>query len=263
MSWAAHVKKESLDRAAQNPTNSCCPSDNKWYLPAPGLRCEFISYSNYVEAPKKSYYVDKPVGPNVSIALGGSFFQWGTCLRTAIDLVGPDCPPLHVQSSPDSSRLFSMFTMADSGATASAQRRRRWSDHPRQCLICNESTELAQWPSDTTRQLFCMGSIPADRWKISPNFLPLPLLTCGPPLSSTHTMSNTCQNFVPRFLCFSHTRRCVGILKIAYLFDCASYEDVLCMNVDQHDVNWLVVPFSTMNKTSNMMLSLFEKGVLI
>ena len=104
-------------------------------------------------------------------------------MRTAIDLVGPDCPPLHVQSSPDSSRLFSMFTTADSG--------------------------------------------------------------------------------VPRFLCFSHTRHCVGILKIAYVFDCASYEDVLCMNVDQHDVNWLVVPFSTMNKTSNMMLTLFEKVVLI
>ena len=32
------------------------------------------------------------------------------------------------------------------------------------------------------------------------------------------------------------------------------------MNVDQHDVNWLVVPFSTMNKTSNMMLTLFEKA---
>ena len=31
-------------------------------------------------------------------------------------------------------------------------------------------------------------------------------------------------------------------------FEYASYEDVLCMNVDQHDVNWLVVPFSTMNK---------------
>ena len=55
----------------------------------------------------------------------------------------------------------------------------------------------------------------------------------------------------------------MGILKIAYLFDCASYEDVLCMNVDQHDVNWLVVPFSTMNKTSNMMLTLFEKAMLI
>ena len=43
-----------------------------------------------------------------------------------------------------------------------------------------------------------------------------------------------------------------AFLKIAYLFDCASYEDVLCMNVDQHDVNWLVVPVSTMNKTSSM-----------
>ena len=67
----------------------------------------------------------------------------------------------------------------------------------------------------------------------------------------------------PTFSLFSHTRHCVGILKIAYLFYSASYEDVLCMNVDQHDVNWLVVPFSTMNKTSNMMLTLFEKAVLI
>ena len=55
----------------------------------------------------------------------------------------------------------------------------------------------------------------------------------------------------------------MGILKITYLFDCASYEDVLSMNLDQHDVNWLVVSFSTMNKTSNMMLTLFEKAVLI
>ena len=55
----------------------------------------------------------------------------------------------------------------------------------------------------------------------------------------------------------------MGILKIAYLFDCASYEDVLCMNVDQHDVNWLVVPVLIMNKTSSMMLPLFEKVVLI
>ena len=184
-------------------------------------------------------------------------------MRTAIDLVGLDCLPLHVQSSPDSSRLFSMFTTAESGAAASAQRRRRRLDHMRQCLICKESTELAQWPCDTTRQWFRPGSIPPDAGKISPNFLPLPLLTCGYPLSSTHTTSNTCQNFISHFLCSSHTRHCVGILKIANLFDYASYEDVLCMNVDQHDVNWLVVPFSTMNKTSNMMLSMFEKGVLI
>ena len=131
------------------------------------------------------------------------------------------------------------------------------------CLISSKTTELAQGPSDTTRPLFRPGSIPPDVGKISPNFLPLPLLTCGSQLLSTHTTSNTCQNFVPRYLYFSHTRHCVGILKIAYLFDYASYEDVLCMNVDQHDVNWLVVPFSTMNKTSNMMLTLSEKAVLI
>ena len=58
------------------------------------------------------------------------------------------------------------------------------------------------------------------------------------------------------YLCFAHSTFCGH-------FDCASYEDVLCMNVDQHDVNWLVVSFSTMNKTSNMMLTLFEKVVLI
>ena len=57
-------------------------------------------------------------------------------------------------------------------------------------------------------------------------------------------------------LCFAHSTLCGH-------FDCASYKNVLCMNVDQHDVNWLVVPFSTMNKTSNMMLTLFEKAVLI
>ena len=61
----------------------------------------------------------------------------------AIDLVGPDYVPLHVQSSLDSSRLFSMFTMADSGVAASAQRCRRGSDHLRKCLIINETTELA------------------------------------------------------------------------------------------------------------------------
>ena len=58
------------------------------------------------------------------------------------------------------------------------------------------------------------------------------------------------------YLCFAHSTLCGH-------FDCASYEDVLCMNVDQHDVNCLVVPVSTMNKTSSMMLTLFEKAVLI
>ena len=131
-----------------------------------------------------------------------------------------------------------------------------WTSHPR------------SWTAHVRKESLDVTAVPPGfdstcAEKISPNFLPLPLLTCGSQLSSTHTTSNTCQNFVPRFLCFPHTRHCVGILKIAYLFDCASYEDVLCMNVDQHDVNWLVVPFSTMNKTSNMMLTLFEKAVLI
>jgi len=29
MSWAAHVKKESLDGAAHNPADTCWPTDNK------------------------------------------------------------------------------------------------------------------------------------------------------------------------------------------------------------------------------------------
>ena len=92
---------------------------------------------------KKCNYVDKAVGPNASIALGGSIFLMRHLLAYGIDLVGPDCPPLHVQSSPDSSRLFSMFTTADSGVAVSAQRRRRRSDHLRKFLISNETTELA------------------------------------------------------------------------------------------------------------------------
>ena len=52
-------------------------------------------------------------------------------------------------------------------------------------------------------------------------------------------------------------------MKIANLFDFASYEDVLYMNVDQHDVNLLLVPFFTMNKISNILLSIFEKCLLI
>jgi hypothetical protein len=50
---------------------------------------------------------------------------------------------------------------------------------------------------------------------------------------------------------------------MAYLFDFASYEGEIYMNVDQNDVDLLLVPFLTMNKISNMLLSLFEKGVLI
>ena len=92
----------------------------------------------------------------------------------------------------------------------------------------------------------------------------------GPPIRGrglhikNESLDGAAQNHVqhlpklrPSFsLCFAHSTLCGH-------FNCASYEDVLCMNVDQHDVNWLVVPFSTMNKTSIMLLSLFEKGVLI
>jgi hypothetical protein len=74
------------------------------------------------------------------------------------------------------------------------------------------------------------------------------LLTCWSTLSSTHTTTT------------SNTIFCLGILKIAFLSDFTSYEDVLHINVNLHDVNLLLVPFSTTYKTSNMLLTLFEKG---
>ena len=40
----------------------------------------------------------------------------GTCLRTAMTLVGPYCHPLHVQSSPCSSRLLTTLTTQEGGA---------------------------------------------------------------------------------------------------------------------------------------------------
>ena len=69
--------------------------------------------------------VDKPVGPNVSILLGGIFFPMGHLLAYGLDLVGPHYQSLGVQSSSDSSCLLSMLTTAYGGATASAHGRER------------------------------------------------------------------------------------------------------------------------------------------
>jgi hypothetical protein len=44
-------------------------------------------------------------------------------LRTTMDMVGPYCHPLHVQSSPDSSHLLTMLRTLDGGDAASAPRR--------------------------------------------------------------------------------------------------------------------------------------------
>ena len=44
-------------------------------------------------------------------------------MRTAMNMVGPYCHPLLVQSSPDSSNLLTMLTMREGGATASAPKR--------------------------------------------------------------------------------------------------------------------------------------------
>ena len=157
-------------------------------------------------------------------------------MRTAIDLVGPDYLPLHVHSSLDSSRLFSMFTIADIGIAASAQRHGWRSYHLRLCLICNESTELAQWPSDSTDSCSSRVRFHLMQGKYLQFFASAIIDMWVPIVIYAHHVQHL-PNFVPRFLYFSHTRHCVGILKIAYLFDYASYEDVLCMNVDQYDVN--------------------------
>ena len=44
-------------------------------------------------------------------------------MRPAMDMVGPYCHPLHIQSSADSSCLLTMLTTREGGATASAAKR--------------------------------------------------------------------------------------------------------------------------------------------
>ena len=44
-------------------------------------------------------------------------------MRASMDMVGPYCHPLHVQSSPDSSCLLTMLTTREGGAAASAPKR--------------------------------------------------------------------------------------------------------------------------------------------
>ena len=44
-------------------------------------------------------------------------------MRPAMDMVGPYCHPLHIQSSADSSCLLTMLTMREGGATASTAKR--------------------------------------------------------------------------------------------------------------------------------------------
>ena len=74
-SWAAHVKKESLDGAAQNPADTCCPSEIiNDTCQLPGFVVNLSPIVTTLKHLKKCNYVDKPVGPNVSIALGGSIF---------------------------------------------------------------------------------------------------------------------------------------------------------------------------------------------
>jgi len=74
-SWAAHVKKESLDGAAQNPSDTFCPVIMNDTCQLPGFVVNLSPIITMLKHLKKCNYVDKPVGPNVSIALGGSIFS--------------------------------------------------------------------------------------------------------------------------------------------------------------------------------------------
>ena len=104
------------------------------------IRIEIVTTLKHL---KKCNYVDKPVGPNVSIALGGSIFSMRHLLAYGHRPGGS-----RLSASPRTvlSRFllfFSMFTTADSGAAASAQRRKTITNHLKQRLISTETTELA------------------------------------------------------------------------------------------------------------------------
>ena len=83
--------------------------------------------------------VDKPMEPNVSIQLGGSFFPMRHFLAYDLDLVGPYSQPLGIRSSRDSSRLLSTLTMAYDGATTSAPGWERTGDREDAFILSNIS----------------------------------------------------------------------------------------------------------------------------
>ena len=134
--------------------------------------------------------------------------------------------------------------------------------------MCFLQKKYINWAADVSGKIKArMGGPKAGRYMTALKKIQTGLWTPHPRSWAAHvkneSLDGAAQNHAqhlklrPSFsLCFAHSTLCGH-------FDCASYEDVLCMNVDQHNVNWLVVPFSTMNKTSNMMLTLFEKAVLI
>ena len=66
----------------------------------------------------------------------------GTCLRTAMTLVGPYCHPLHVQSSPCSSRLLTTLTTQEGGAPRTASEPRPQGGGRRRGLGRNEHEPL-------------------------------------------------------------------------------------------------------------------------
>ena len=75
MSWAAHVKKECQDGATQNLADACFPVIINDTCQLPDFVVNLSPIVTTLKHLKKCNYVDKPVGPNVSIALGGSIFS--------------------------------------------------------------------------------------------------------------------------------------------------------------------------------------------
>ena len=75
MSWAAHVKKESLDGQPTTQLILAAPLIINDTCQLPGFVVNLSTIVTMLKHLKKCNYVDKPVGPNVSIALGGSIFS--------------------------------------------------------------------------------------------------------------------------------------------------------------------------------------------
>ena len=74
MLWAAHVKKESLDGQPTTQLILAAPLIINDTCQLPGFVVNLSTIVTMLKHLKKCNYVDKPVGPNVSIALGGSIF---------------------------------------------------------------------------------------------------------------------------------------------------------------------------------------------
>ena len=136
MGWSCGERKiEAWDRWATAQFKPCSVSiiTKKILIEQLRPRCQPILCSSLVYW----LYAHNVVGPRCQQTTRRKHFlflytnngvynkKWGTCLRTTMDMVGPYCHPLHVQSSPYSSWLLTMLTMPDSSASRTPREPRR------------------------------------------------------------------------------------------------------------------------------------------